>query len=99
MSYFDNVLLQAKALAVLSLPSNLHQLTLKYAVAVIATVLLLGLILNIVACRFLHLANIPGPPLAAYSRLWLMKTIASGRSPEIFTTVNQKYGKFSVLSC
>ena len=42
--------------------------------------------------RFFHLGDIPGPSTAAYTRLWLSRTIGSGHSHEIFTDVNKKYG-------
>jgi len=39
------------------------------------------------------LRNLPGPRLAAYSRLWNVKTAASGDTHEIFRRVHKKYGK------
>ncbi|OAR03043.1 hypothetical protein LLEC1_04273 [Akanthomyces lecanii] len=39
-----------------------------------------------------HLRDFPGPSWAAYTRLWLCKTIASGDSAQIFVDVNQKHG-------
>lgn len=56
-------------------------------------VLLVGNILLVLRNRFCHLASIPGPWWAAYTRLWLCKTIASGDSARLFTEVNKKYGK------
>ncbi|KAF2970325.1 hypothetical protein GQX73_g3174 [Xylaria multiplex] len=39
-----------------------------------------------------RLSLVPGPPLARWSRLWIAKALASGRSHEIWTEVNAKYG-------
>lgn len=38
------------------------------------------------------LATVPGPRWAAITRFWLVKTLASGRSSEIFVDVNRQYG-------
>ena len=38
------------------------------------------------------LSKIPGPKWAAYTRLWLSKTLASGKSVETFVDVNKQYG-------
>lgn len=43
--------------------------------------------------RFYHLRQFPGPPLGAYSRLWLLKAMRSEQSAEWFQEVNKKYGK------
>ncbi|KKY13342.1 putative pisatin demethylase [Diplodia seriata] len=42
--------------------------------------------------RFFHLSVFKGPSWAAYTRLWLCKTLASGNSAQIFVDVNKKYG-------
>ncbi|KAB2573396.1 Pisatin demethylase [Lasiodiplodia theobromae] len=42
--------------------------------------------------RFFHLNVFQGPSWAAYTRLWLCKTLASGSSAQIFVDVNKKYG-------
>ncbi len=39
------------------------------------------------------LSNIPGPKWAARTRLWLVKTLASGESAERFVEINKKYGE------
>ena len=49
-------------------------------------------ILHAVWIRFFHLQTIPGPFWAAYTRLWLCMTLASGDSARIFVDVNKKYG-------
>ena len=39
------------------------------------------------------LSPIPGPKWASWTRLWLVKTLASGRSADIFVDVNKRYGR------
>ena len=39
------------------------------------------------------LSPIPGPNWASWTRLWLVKTLASGRSADIFVDVNKRYGR------
>lgn len=41
------------------------------------------------------LSNVPGPRLARWSRLWIAKTLATGRSHEIWVEVNAKYGSIA----
>ena len=43
------------------------------------------------------LSRIPGPTWAAYTRLWLIKTLASGKSAQRFIDVNNEYGKQVIL--
>lgn len=40
------------------------------------------------------LSSIPGPKLARWTRFWIVKTLASGDSAEIFVAVNKRYGRF-----
>ncbi|KAH6672247.1 putative benzoate 4-monooxygenase cytochrome P450 [Halenospora varia] len=42
--------------------------------------------------RHFQLSHIPGPSWAAYTRLYLSKVLASGKSCETFVNINQKYG-------
>ncbi|KAF2634891.1 cytochrome P450 oxidoreductase [Massarina eburnea CBS 473.64] len=42
--------------------------------------------------RYFHLSRIPGPFWAAYTRLWLSKTLASGESAKVFVDINKRYG-------
>ena len=47
--------------------------------------------------RFIYLrrptlAPIPGPRWAAWTRFWIVKTLASGKSAEVFVEVNKHYG-------
>lgn len=58
----------------------------------IALLILIGGVLHAVLIRHVHLSEYPGPWWAAYTRLWLCKTIASGDSAKIFVDVNQKFG-------
>ena len=39
------------------------------------------------------LSSVPGPKWAAWTRLWIVKTLASGESAERFVKVNKNYGK------
>ena len=48
-----------------------------------------------IAIRFLHLREFPGPWIAAYTRLWLCKTIASGDSASRFVNINRQYGSLA----
>ncbi|KAI9649331.1 hypothetical protein NHQ30_001903 [Ciborinia camelliae] len=41
------------------------------------------------------LSLIPGPRFAAWSRFWIVKTLASGKSAEIFVKVNSYYGSLA----
>lgn len=45
--------------------------------------------------RLTHLRQYKGPWWAAYTRLWLSKTIASGNSAKIFVDINKKYGSLA----
>lgn len=58
----------------------------------------------ILACKFFFwfevlylrkptLSSVPGPKLAAWTRFWIVKTLASGHSAQIFVGVNKRYGK------
>lgn len=42
--------------------------------------------------RFSHLTEYPGPRVAAYTRLWICRVIASAKSAQIFVDVNKRYG-------
>lgn len=44
------------------------------------------------------LSKIPGPAWAAYTRIWLIKTLASGKSAQNFIDVNKEYGKQVISS-
>lgn len=60
------------------------------------TALLLSLvwIVSTLRVRFRPgLRKLPGPRLAAYSRLWNVKTAASGNAHESFRRLHKKYGK------
>ena len=48
--------------------------------------------------RYLHLNDIPGPALAAWSRLWMVRTLASGDSAAKYQKVNKRYGELPLLS-
>ncbi|KAF7534087.1 hypothetical protein G7054_g6524 [Neopestalotiopsis clavispora] len=63
--------------------------------------LILGVIVNIVfwiriiRVQMPSLSRVPGPRLARWSRLWIAKTLSSGRSHEIWVDVNRKYGRIA----
>ena len=40
--------------------------------------------------RFRHLVEYPGPWIAAYTRLWICRVIASGNSAQLLVDVNQE---------
>lgn len=54
-----------------------------------------ALTIHAVIVRLTHLRHYPGPWWAAYTRLWLSKTIASGNSAKIFVNINKKYGSLA----
>ncbi len=39
------------------------------------------------------LSSVPGPYWASWTRLWIVKTLASGNAAERFVEVNKRYGK------
>lgn len=39
------------------------------------------------------ISRVPGPRLAAWSRLWIARALASGRSHEIWNEVNAEFGE------
>lgn len=68
-------------------PSNLSAILIIFALISLAT-LFTSKIVN----RFKHLAEYSGPWIAAYTRLWICRVIASGNSAQLFVDVNKKYG-------
>lgn len=58
----------------------------------IALLGLISTVLHAIFIRLVHLGQYPGPSWAAYTRLWLCKTIASGNSAKLFVDVNKKFG-------
>ncbi|KAM0205756.1 hypothetical protein ACHAQD_012578 [Fusarium lateritium] len=59
-----------------------------YSVALASAVVVIWKI----ATAHFHLTQFAGPRWAAYSRLWLCKTIASGNLSQILVDVNTQYG-------
>jgi hypothetical protein len=59
-----------------------------YSVALASAVI----VIRKIATAHCHLRQFAGPRWAAYSRLWLCKTIASGNLSEILVDVNTQYG-------
>lgn len=62
------------------------------AVLLFSVLCLIFHVLYTLYIRHCHLAKIPGPFWAPYTRLWLSKTLASGDSARIWVDINQKYG-------
>ncbi|EJP64697.1 Cytochrome P450 CYP570H1 [Beauveria bassiana ARSEF 2860] len=66
---------------------------------VLAITALLTLPLILAARKLLtarcHLRDFPGPFWAAYTRLWLCKTLASGNSAQIFVNINHTHGSIA----
>lgn len=52
-------------------------------------------LVSAIATRFFRLRSVPGPFWAAYSRLWLVRTLASGESAAAFVDVNKTYGEWT----
>ena len=67
---------------------------------VITAVILYGLIVSFKFASWLKIAwdengtlsTVPGPKIAKWTRLWIVKALASGKSHEIFVDTNQRYG-------
>lgn len=55
---------------------------------------LLGLFRKVVVAKF-HLREFSGPWWAAYTRVWISKTIASADSAQIFVETNEKHGSIA----
>ncbi|KAI9701772.1 MAG: hypothetical protein M1836_001115 [Candelina mexicana] len=64
---------------------------LRISIFLLAVGLVIGII-HAVTVRFAHLSQYRGPWWAAYTRIWLCKTLASGNSANIFVGINKKYG-------
>ncbi|KAJ4158647.1 uncharacterized protein LMH87_009163 [Akanthomyces muscarius] len=75
----------------LGLVKNTSDVKLALALTILLALPLILAARKLVTARC-HLQDFPGPSWAAYTRLWLCKTIASGNSAQIFVDVNQKYG-------
>lgn len=66
-------------------------------ISVLALFFVVLYIIRALAWRFLHLRSVPGPRWAAYGRLWMIKTLASGDSATRYVEVNKHYGMYSVI--
>ena len=66
----------------------------KYGTIVAVIVIpVLVLLVSAIAVRFSRLRSVPGPFWAAYSRVWLVRALASGESAKVFVDVNKPYGE------
>ena len=45
--------------------------------------------------RYLQYRHIPGPPIAGWSRLWLLRQALGGECHKVLLDVNEKYGMSS----
>ncbi|KAF2196241.1 putative benzoate 4-monooxygenase cytochrome P450 [Delitschia confertaspora ATCC 74209] len=65
-----------------------------YGVMILIGVILVFMIViaPLLTYRYLHLKTVPGPRWAPFTRLWLLRTLASEDSANIYKKVNQKYG-------
>lgn len=55
----------------------------------------LAFLVSAIGARFFRLRSVPGPFWAAYSRLCLVRALASGESAKIFVDVNKTYGEYA----
>jgi hypothetical protein len=59
--------------------------------SIISLWLLTYLVVAVYTC-YTHIASVPGPPIAAYSRLWLSKVYSTGRLHQVYHETNRRYG-------
>ncbi|OKL60381.1 hypothetical protein UA08_04237 [Talaromyces atroroseus] len=52
----------------------------------------LGFWIRVIRLRNSYISRVPGPRLAAWSRLWIARALMSGRSHEIWVEANAKFG-------
>ncbi len=66
---------------------------------ILLTVVVIKLLfwVGFMASRLRPLSKIPGPWWARYTRFWLVKTLASGRSQHVFIDVNKEYGSVHLI--
>ncbi|KAF4634721.1 hypothetical protein G7Y89_g3383 [Cudoniella acicularis] len=64
----------------------------QYPITISTVVVFFLVAYTLIARRFFHLRNIPGPWWACYTRIWLLKTLASEDSPNRYIETNRKYG-------
>lgn len=74
-----------------------HELTnhVLFWTAILMLALVVLHLVRILVNRFTHLSEYQGPLLAAYTRFWLCKQIASGDSAQAFVDVNRQYGSIA----
>lgn len=70
---------------------GLYSSPVQACVSIITLALIITLV-HAVVIRFRHLDEYQGPAWAAYTRLWLCKTIASGDSANAFVAINKRFG-------
>ncbi|KUI69973.1 Pisatin demethylase [Cytospora mali] len=72
--------------------NSLRHITLSYFLLIVCIIFHFGLWARLAWRLKPSISPVPGPRLARWSRLWIAKALASGRSHEIWTEVNAKFG-------
>lgn len=93
----SNIMVQQEPI-ILSIPRKTYQGLYAVPAQIWAYAIILCLFIIVshaVFVRLTHLRQYRGPWWAAYTRLWLSKTIASGNSAKLFVDVNKKYGSLA----
>jgi len=68
--------------------------SLEQPISLIAIIIAVVYVVETLRVRFRPgLRQLPGPPLAAYSRLWNIFNAAGGKSHKTFQELHQRYGK------
>ncbi|KAJ2998449.1 hypothetical protein NUW58_g314 [Xylaria curta] len=94
-SFPQNDTLEEIATEVAKLLSNISgdQIRAFIAIFVISTIIISFIRSALIST--IHLRGFSGPWWAAYSRLWLCKTLASTNSAQVFVDINKKYGSIA----
>ena len=67
------------------------------AIFVVAAVTVVVILVNVLRNAG-SLRAFDGPGLARFSRLWLLNALRSGKSPNLYTKVNERYGEWSMFA-
>ncbi|KAI0844636.1 cytochrome P450 oxidoreductase [Daldinia vernicosa] len=63
-----------------------------YCLFVLCVIVKIDFLIRVIRQQKPSISRVPGPRLARWSRLWIAKALSSGRSHEIWSEVNAKYG-------
>ncbi|ETS74965.1 hypothetical protein PFICI_13449 [Pestalotiopsis fici W106-1] len=66
-----------------------------YCIFVFVVILQVHIWARVIRVQRSSLSRIPGPRFAKWSRLWIAKAISTGRSHEIWTETNNRYGRMA----